>query len=804
MSALTSLVRSLGRHRLFAVLNVGGLALGIAVFLVLLLYVRFETGYDRALPGADRIWIVGEQYTRPGDPSPPNYNTLGNELVQLRGDFPQLEGTRFNTPSATVLQGDQATSVELATVDCNFFDLFPYPNVTGDPGRTVASPDGLVLTAGAAAKFFGTQPAVGRTLNVKIDGTRYAYRVGAVISNVPANTTLTAEAFVPIVQERFANEWWNHWGSTSLITLLRFPDATAAAAFEAQLPAFLERHAYPGGNVTRQTYHQLLLPLTDIHLSEPADRAIVTTLSIVGALTLLIAVVNYVNLATARAGLRAREVAVRKVLGGTRRQLVAQFLGEAIATVALAALIGLALAELTLPFINTAGGTALSIVYWGSGSVLPPLLLLVMVVGALAGLYPAFLLSGFRPAAVLASARTPGGGRAGTRLRAVLVVFQFAIAIAFAISTAVMIAQTSHIASADIGFKRDGLIVLRGFYDLEDAQQPAILDAIRALPGVASVGSGLDAPGDQATTNTNTLNRPRTPDRAPSISVVDTGPGYFETIGSTLISGRRFDPSRPEDDLGQRQEGYRYDAVVNVLLNEAAVRAIGFDSPAAAVGEPLNGQGKQGLRVIGVVANQRFTSPREAQRPTAYMYWSSHIDSAFGTVRFTGDPRVMLGRIETVWKRIAPQVPFAGRTAQENLYLRWYKADAQRSRLFTLGAMLAVVIGCIGLYGLAAFDTTRRVKEIGIRKTLGASTADVLRLLLLALMRPVIVANVIAWPIAWFAMRRWLSGFDDSIALSPGYFVGASLAAVAIAVATIVGQAWRVARSEPARALRYE
>ena len=806
MPAFTSLVRSLGRHRLFAVLNIGGLALGIAVFLVLLLYVRFETGYDRALPGADRIWVVSEQYTRPGDPSTPDYSTLGNELLQLRGDFPQIEGTRVNTPSATVLQGSQATAADLATVDGSFFDLFPYPAVAGDPKRTLTQPDGIVLTETAARKYFGDQPAIGQTLTIKINDATYLYRVGAVIRDLPTNSTINDEMFVPLVQARFANEWWDHWGSTSLTTLLRFPDAAAAKAFEGQLPGFLARHAYPGGNVTKETYHQFLTPLTALHLIEPADRAIVTTLSIVGALTLLIAVVNYVNLATARAGLRAREVAVRKALGGSRRQLIVQFLGEAVATVALAALIGLALAELALPFLNAAGGTKLALDYVGGDSIVPLMLLLVLVVGGIAGLYPAFLLSSFRPAAVLASARAPGGGRMGTRLRGVLVVFQFAVAIAFAISTAVMIAQTVYVANADVGFRRDGLIVLRSFADggLEDAQKASLFAAMRTIPGVISVGSGINAPGEQNRTNTDTLSRPATPDRAPSIVTADVGPGYFETIGIRLVAGRRFDPSRPGDDIGLRPEGHRMDTGLNLLLNESAVKAIGFSSAQAAIGEQINGLGKQGGRVIGVVADQRFTSPREALRPTAYYYTSARIADAFATVRFTGDPKAMIDTLEATWKRIAPQVPFAARTARDNLYLRWYKADAQRSRLFTIGAVLAVVIGCIGLYGLAAFDTSRRVKEIGIRKTLGASTADVLRLLLLTLMRPVVVATLIAWPLAYVAMQRWLSGFDDRIALSPLYFLGVSVVALGIAAGTVVGQSWRVARAEPARALRYE
>lgn len=808
MSALVSLFRSLTRHRLFALLNIGGLALGIAVFLVLFLFVRFETGYDRTLPGADRIWLVGEQYTRAGDPSDPNYYSMGGELDQLRGDFPQLEGTRFDNQAATVLQGDQAISADLAAVDTSFFDLFPYSAIAGDPSRTLTDPDGLVVTETAAKKYFGDLSPLGRTLTINIGGTGYAYRVGAVIRDLPANTSFKDELFVPLVRARFGGAFFDHWGSTSLFTMLRFPSDAAAKAFEAQLPGFLGRHAYPGGNVTRETYHQFIMPLGDFHLIEPADRAIVTTLMAVGLLTLLIAIVNYVNLATARAGLRAREVAIRKVLGGSRRALILQFLGEAIATVALAALIGLALAELALPFVNAAGGTTLAIRYWGAEGVLLPIALLVLVVGVIAGAYPAFLLSGFHPAAVLASARAPGGGRAGRRLRGALVVFQFAVAIAFAISTAVMLSQTAHIANADVGFRRDGLIVIRSFTDggLDRARKSAILDSFRRLPGVTSVGAGLDAPGDQNETNTNTLNRPSTPQRNPNVSLVSTGPGYFDTIGTRLIAGRMFDPARGADDRGLLSDEEKTRAQLNIILNESAVRAIGFASPSQAIGAPIAGIGSDEARsrVIGVVADQRFTSPREKVRPTSFFYTTAPIDNSFATVRFSGSPRAMLDRLEASWKRIVPKVPFEARTAQDNLYERWYKADAQRARLFTIGAVLAVVIGCIGLYGLAAFDTSRRVKEIGIRKTLGASTRDVLMLLLGAFMRPVVAANLVAWPLAFVAMRRWLAGFDDRIALSPWFFLLASLGAATIAAATVFGQAWRVARAEPAKALRYE
>ena len=810
MSPFTTLYRSLTKHRLFAALNIGGLALGIATFLVLALYVQFETGYDRALPGADRTWIVSEQYTHPGDPSEPNQHTMGGELDQLRGDFPQLQGTRVWDNAVTVLQGDQVTGDFMGVVDPNFFTLFPYPAVAGDPTRTLSDPNGMVLTQKAARKYFGDQPAVGRTLTLRSGSEVYSYRVGAILRDLPENTSFKDEMFVPLVRARFAQSpWFDHWGSTTLFTFLQFPDAAAERAFTAQLPGFLERHAYPGGNVTKDSYYQFLTPLTDYHLIDPADRTMVTTLAVVGSLTLLLAIVNYVNLATARAGLRAREVAIRKVLGGTRRSLMAQFLGESTATVAVAALIALALAELALPFVNAAGGTHLAIRYLGLSGVLLPLTALVLVVGLLAGVYPAILLSRFRPAAVLASSRAPGGGRAGARLRSALVVFQFAVAIAFAISTGVMLSQTTHVANADVGFRRDGLIVVRSFTDdgLDAAQKAGILAAFARVPGVVGVGSGLNAPGDQFSTSTDTLNRPATPNRAPSVSRVLVGPGYFDTIGTRLVAGRMFDAEHAADDVRAVPKEDRERLTLNVVANEAAIRALGFDSPAQAIDQPLagfNGYGNAGERIIGVVADQRFTSPRDRVFPTVYIHTTLPVEQAFALVRFAGDSRTMIDRLEAAWKTVVPQVPFQARTAQENLYARYYKQDSQRARLFTIGALLAVLIGCIGLYGLAAFDTARRVKEIGIRKVLGASTRDVLTLLLSRFMRPVIAANLIAWPLAYLAMRRWLAGFDDRIALSPWFFLLAAIGAAAIATLTIFGQSWRVARAEPARALNYE
>ncbi len=805
MSALTSLYRSLAHHRLFAVLNIGGLALGIATFLVLFLFVRFETGYDRVLPQQDRLWVIEERYVMPGYPADTSPNTMGNELKQLRADYPQLVGTRYVGTAATVQQGGQATAEELGTVDPNFFELMRFPAIEGDPTATLADPNGLVVTQRAARKYFGSQPAIGQTLQLAIDGKTYPYRVGAVLRDMPDDVTFKDEMFAQLVPARFGNEWWDHWGSASLATLLRFPDTAAARAFEAQLPAFLDRHAYAGGNLKKGEYFQSLRPLTAMHLYSPGDRAIVTTLGAVGLLTLLIAIVNYVNLATARAGLRAREVAMRKVLGGTRRSLVRQFLGEALATVAVAALIGLALAEVALPFVNALGGTALAIHYVGWNGVVLPLVALVLGIALVAGIYPAFVLSGFRPAAVLASTRAPGGGRSGTRLRSALVIVQFAIAIAFAIATGIMLRQTAHMRDADLGFRRDGLMIVRSLMTggIDAPQRAAILRSLASVPGVSGVTVANNAPGDQSTTNFSGYSRAGSSGGKISLMDVGTGRDYFRVYGARLVAGRLFDAAHA-DDRGLLTVAERKRAGPNVVINRTAVTALGFASPTAALGQAIN-DGERDSTIIGVVDDLRFRSPRDRVDPVAYTYNTVDILSPFAAVRYAGaDAKTMMAALDAAWKRVVPGVPFQARSVEDNLFARYYKADAQRSRLFTIGAVLAILIGCIGLYGLAAFDTSRRVKEIGIRKTLGASTAEVLRLLIGQFMRPVILANLVAWPLAYVAMQRWLGGFDDRIALSPLFFVGASLAAVLIAAATVFGQAWRVARAEPARALRHE
>ncbi len=803
--ALLSLYRSLTRHRLYAALNIGGLAVGIAVFLVLGLYVRFETSFEKWLPRHDGIYVVQTVWNLPESPVNGAYpNTMGGLLDQLREDFPGIVGTRIRggENGGSVIRGGVATAEDVAQVDASFFRVFDLPMARGDGRAALASPTNALISESVARKYFGTSHPVGQTLTIATDA-QTNYQIAGVFRDLPQTSDLRLSILIPLPQTPPSENWF-HWGSTSLQTFLRFDTPAAARAFSQTMPSFVNRRGLADlGKNAWDTQRIAVLPIDLLHLeptgSQSASRKItVVTLGLVGLLTLVIAVVNYVNLATARAGLRAREVAMRKVLGADRATLVRQFLGEAVLTVIVAGLTGLILAELGLPLVNAAGGLSLSIPY---ALVVPALAVLAVVVGIVAGFYPAVLLSRFPAAAVLASARSPGGGRAGTRTREALVVLQFALAIAFMIGTTVLVAQTRHVRQSDLGFRREGLLVLLSMRDslVDSAQRRAVIAAIRDLPGVTGVAVGNTAVGGSGEDNSDNVPLPGVTGPGPSLRWSIVGPAFFRVYGTRLLAGWVFDEAHRADDDPSRAKG----VPIAIVINRRAVAVLGFRSPEAAVGKTVGGDRPR--TIIGVIDDMRFSSPREPNSAAYYIYYREpeRTGTAVASIRFAGDPRAMLDAVRKTWQRTVPQVPFAADTADSRLNA-FYEIDDRATRLFGIGAALAVLIGCVGLWGLASFNTARRIREIGIRKTLGASSADIVMLLVGQFLRPVLIANVIAWPLAFVAMRTWLAGFDDRITLSPLYFVGASLLALAIAVLTVLGQSLRASRAAPAWALRHD
>ncbi|WP_394652863.1 ABC transporter permease [uncultured Sphingomonas sp.] len=805
--ALLSLYRSLVRHKLYAALNIGGLAVGIAVFLVLGLYVRFETSFEKWLPDYQKVYIVQTNWTLPESPANGAYpHTMGGLLDQLREDFPGTIGTRIRggQGGGTVLRDGRASSENVAQVDPSFFSVLPIPLVRGSAATALAQPGDVVIDEAIARKYFGDRDPVGQPLTVAVDSAQ-AYRVTGVFRTLPANSDLKLSILVPMPRTPPSKNWYR-WGSTTLQTYLRFDDPAAARALEGKLTAFVDRRgtalASPGEKPS--AFQQLrLLPLTRLHLEPQGQESnskttTVTTLGLVGLLTLLIAIVNYVNLATARAGLRAREVAMRKALGASRQALIRQFLGEAILTVAIAALGGLIIAELGLPLVNAAGGLRLTIPY---GIVVPALIGLTIVVGVVAGLYPALLLSRFPAAAVLASARSPGGGRTGTRVRETLVVAQFGLAIAFMIGTAVLIAQTRYVRQTDLGFKREGLLVVTSMADslVKPANKPALLSALRSLPQVRDVTFANASVGGSGESNSDNVPLPGVAGAGPSLNVVAVGPRFFETHGARLIAGRLFDDAYGKDNASNQDQAKGR----NVVVNRRALASLRIRSAQDAIGKTVGGNRPR--TIVGVIDDLRFDSPRSPNAPAYYVYYPKveDIGTTIATIRFSGDPRTALPTVRALWQRLVPDVPFNGETADTRL-TQFYEADDRATRLFGIGAGLAVLIGCVGLWGLASFNTARRTKEIGIRKTLGASATDIVKLLVGQFLRPVLIANIVAWPLAFVAMRTWLAGFEDRITLSPLYFLGATAAATVVAVLTVLGQSLKASRAAPAWALRHD
>jgi len=525
------------------------------------------------------------------------------------------------------------------------------------------------------------------------------------------------------------------------------------------------------------------------------------------------ACVNFTNLATARASQRAREVALRKVLGATRSQLVAQFIGESVLVAAIAMVIALALVELLLPMFNNFLNAQIALNYFGRDTVLPYLFGLVLLVGAAGGVYPAFYLSRFEPARVLRANKSAADAQGSGALRNILVIGQFAVSIALIICTIIIYAQTVYARTADQGYQRAGLFQV-GNMDAQGVDKVTLrlVDQIRRLPGVQSAAATGIAIQPSNNNNTDVF----LPGSTSSIQIAyyATQAGFFRAMGMKLLAGRDFDENRPRDDsttpFPVNMDAERAYAArgANVILSESAAKRLGFHTPQEAIGKNLTAGltlteiGVVPITVVGVVKDARFRSMHDPLQPIMFVMAKNsftHID-----IRYAGiAPNRLRDEVQGVWNRLLPQVPFQGDFADDILRDE-YKADTARGQLFAGFALLSVVVGCLGLFGLASFTAERRTKEIGIRKVLGARTRDIVQLLVWQFSRPVLIANMIAWPIAWWVMRDWLNKFDERVGLGPTPFLLAGGLALGIAIATIASHAFRVARANPILALRYE
>jgi putative ABC transport system permease protein len=827
-------LRALAKNRTYAFINIFGLALGLAACLLILLYVRYEMSYDAAMPGADRAYQFQDWYhatERGGEEMKLQMASYASGKALVK-DFPQIEKAVYvGSAGATVIQNGQPSAAEhYLNVSGNLFDILQLPFAKGDRASALNNPNSVVVTEKEAEIRFPHQEPIGKTLTLVSQGKKTDYTVTGVLKDLPKNSHLALGIVARFDPETYYADnpyFLTGWGNQGGWLYVKLRPGVSPSDIEAQLPAWKKRNipddTSSGTERTNpgdfQDYH--LVNVADIHLGEGQrasmtpgnDRRTIATFAIIGFLILGMAVVNFTNLATARASQRAREVALRKVLGASRKQLILQFIGESVLLTGLAMFLALAMVELVLPQFNKFLDADIDFSLVGRGGLLPAILLLVLVVGAAGGLYPAFYLSRFQPARVLKANKSSAEAEGSGRLRNILVVGQFAVSIGLIICTAVVYAQTVFARTADAGYRRDGLIQVQ---NVGARQLAPLLETLKRetakVPGVkaaALTGIGIN-PGN------NSVNSVYLPGVAKGIDLgtYSIDADFFPTMGMKLLAGRNFServalddattpfPTQPAAEQAFARRG------VNVILSETASQRLGFRTPQEAVGKQL----KTGLTlpeyglvpatIVGVVRDARFRSIREPLQPIMFNF--AHNNQNVLMVRYdSADPRRVMADVERTWRKLVADVPFKAEFVDDRVR-KLYDREEARARLFGAFALLAVIIGCLGLFGLAAFTAERRTKEIGIRKVLGARTRDIVRLLVWQFSKPVIIANVIAWPVAWWVMRGWLNGFDTRITLGPSPFLLAGGIALAIAIGTVAGHAFRVARANPILALRYE
>ena len=829
---LTVGIRALIKSRTYAFINLFGLTIGLAACLAVLVYIRYELSYDKWLADADRTFQFQQWVIASDDP---NVTPGGTQMTsylsgQRLRQFPQIEQAVYvGRQQPVIVQNGQGTlSENFVFVDGPLFEVLRIPFVRGDPSSALDSPGTMVLTETEAMRRFGTVDALGRTLTIATSRGPTDYRITGVVRDPPRNSHLALSVVARVDFEALfgaSSPFLTGWMPKNGWVYARLRPGAEVAEIARQMPAW-ERRNIPDTMVGGQrdnigeNVDWRLVNVRDLHLGEPQngmrpgnDRGTIGALAVVGVLILALAVVNFVNLATARASRRAREVALRKVLGASRRQLIVQFLGESMLLTALATILALAVVEMSLPSLNAFLDADLAVRYFGEEGLLLPVLALVLLVGGAGGLYPAFFLSRFRPATVLkanrSSAETPGSGR----LRNMLVVGQFAVSIGLIICTAIIYAQTVYARNIDPGYQRDGILQIGNAYRAPlRPVMDALLREIGAVDGVTSVGRSTIGVATWGMENM-TVTPPGATDPVP-FELYRVDPGFFRTMGIDTVGGRTFDPNQAMDDstVPLDADDADYAALArrgyNIVVNELAARQLGFRDPSQAVGRTILGDdgdveanGRTPLTIIGVVGNSRFRSIRDPVAPMMFLY--ERFQPSWLLVRYSGNPAQVRAGVERVWKRMAPEVPFEAEFSDQ-IMAELYDAEEARGIVFAIFALLAIMVACLGLFGLAAFTAERRTKEIGIRKVFGARSRDIVRLLTWQFSKPVIVANLIAWPVAWWVMRDWLNGFDARIDLGPTPFLLAGLLALAIAIGTIAGHAVKVARANPIHALRYE
>ncbi|MBE7178000.1 MAG: ABC transporter permease [Mucilaginibacter polytrichastri] len=796
-------VRSLKKHRFVSLINLFGLTVGITCCLLILIYVSDELSYDRFQRNADHVYRVERTFLNAetksvslelGAIAPPAANLLKNDFREIKaitsilpsgGLTFQYKDKIFNEP-------------KVYFADDNLHKIFDIHMVRGDLSNALTEPASLVISETVARKYFGDEDPLNKML--KVDH-RLSAKVTGVYTSLPGNTHWHPEMLISFSTLRDSSIYGEknlrtNWGNNAFYDYILLPENYNYKTLEAQFPAFLDRHVPDGKNKASEWTSLSLRKLTDIHLRSHKDSELeengdikrVYIFSVIGIFILLIACINYMNLATARSSLRAKEIGIRKVSGAGKGELVAQFLSESVLLCVLAMLISVVLTIALLPALNTLSGKELHASGLLQLHILLPLFLLPFVIGALSGLYPALFLSSFRPVKVLKGIIKTGNK--SVSLRKALVIFQFSVSIMLIISTVIVFQQLSYIQNKALGIDKEHMLILSENEALNSSfpafrQNLLANTAVKEVARSSRVPSGrlLDASGSQVS-NGNAL----APTKA-DIKYVEADEAFVPAYSIRMRAGRNFNVADGGD-------------TTSFLLNESAVRALGIPSNEAAIGRQFRYGDRDG-QIAGVIADFNFESLH--QRILPLVLFNSLVKNDYNriSVKITGDPKQAIAHVRDTWKKFMPEVPFEYNFLDER-YADLYQAERQQQTIFSVFACIAVFISCLGLLGLSAFTITQRVKEIGVRKVLGASVSSIVRLLSTDFLLLVALSAIVAFPLTWFAMHNWLSDFAYRITISWWVFIVSAILALLIAFFTISFQAVKAALANPVKSLRSE
>ena len=803
---LKTAFRSLLKNKGFTTLNVLGLTLGIATCLLIVFYVLDELSYDRYNEKADRIYRINNQIKFGGNENV--YASSPAPAAQaMKNDFPEIEQVvrLQNAGRIRVKKGSEYIQEDHAVyADSSLFAVFTLPLIEGDAANALRDPKSVVITEQTAKKYFNRTNVVGQTLLINDNE---PYKIMGVTKDLPVESHFRFDFFFAMSDLSASRE--QAWLSNNFITYVVLKPGADPNRLEAKFPGFIRKYMGPqlqdvlhvtfdgfekGGNY----YHFSLFPLTKIHLRSNSvddlaangDIEYVYIFSAIALFILLIACINFMNLSTARSANRAREVGVRKVLGSPRKYLVAQFLTESVLVTLAGAALALILAWALLPLFNTLSGKELTVSYHLFSRLLPILLVFVVIIGGLAGSYPAFFLSAFQPIDVLKGKLA--SGFKGGRLRSVLVVFQFAISFFLITSTLVVYQQIKYIQSRDLGYNRDHVLIVQNTETM-GSQALAFKQEVKQLSGVdnATLTSALPTAGYG---NWTSLFEDRALDqkRAVHSQRWSVDEDYLGTLGIKLKSGRNFSREMPTDSSA-------------VIINEAAAKLLSYANPLdQLLYAPADNLLKKinTYHIIGVIKDFNFQSLRKNVAPMALI-----LDEDRGAlsvrIHAGADIPSLMAKVKDKWKELSPNQEFAYSFMEQD-FDGLYRAEQRIGRIFLSFSSLAILIACLGLFGLVAYAAEQRTREIGIRKVLGAGISTIVRMLSRDFIKLVLLAILIASPLAWLAMHKWLQGFAYRIDISLWIFIGAGLIALFIAVVTVSFQTIRAAVANPVKSLKSE